>query len=207
MMFKHIRVNKLKSSSIFDLLLRPLVIQSNDKLKDLFIQYEFKQKPMYTLILLITTWLLYSTFLTKAFNAVLRNSYFNTKSYPVFSNLDDIINNDQSLIDGYGQYIENLDTYFYYDQDKSKKLVKKLKTYRELNNLEIRESYLTMKVLKDLKNGLIALLLPTSIKNDFLDIYSFDQDDISVSDDKYFSTFFSFYVSKFHFLFNEITFL
>lgn len=126
------------------------------------------------------------------------NSYSIARYYPIVTNLDEIIENENLLVDGHLTLIQKLHEYFRYDHGKTKILHKKVLKYRHNSGVTGQDDlhYQNYNVIKDLIRGNIVLLLPTSFKEDFLNLNDLDSTEVHVSQEKYFSSFYSFKVYK-----------
>ena len=135
--------------------------------------------------MIVIIWLISSLILSKAFTGILLSSYFNSKSKPVVTTLQDIRDNENLLIFGSHDNLLISSRINKLDIDNILQRIKGTKVAK--NYLELVENVL---------NGNCVLLPDSMQRKTLLELTKNHQEKIYLSDSKYLPNYGSFFVEK-----------
>ena len=147
-------------------------------------------KPRYRLYSILLTmlsiiWLFSSLILSKSFNGLLLNSFFNIKFSPVVNTLEDIRNDKKITIYGIRKELSTITKTLHFDIDHILKRIPKIEENFNLTN--------SIELVAQEK---AVMLINSLTKRTCMEIFDFYKERIHVSDKKYLPNFAIFIVHK-----------
>ena len=154
-----------------------------------------KIQTPYALILLIITWINCSNIILKCYSSIILNNYFNIKSVPYFSSLEEILTSNLVSVSGQAGLDQLLELNKY---NEHLILSQKLSDYENKRNISTKEYKYNFskksQVIKDVIDGRVVLFTHPSVSNKIQNF--FPQFDFFALSEKYKERYAYFYLSN-----------